>query len=291
MGVKAAQQPEPPSGFNYTEHNCNTEVRPRRSRGRFCGAWTMVGPFDGKYNYVRSRCKSYRCELCGPRKIRHVRKSIVRHAIENRLQRFLTLTLDPKKFPVGVNLIGKISYLKNCWRKMREYIRRKLGKSVCFIAVMELQRNGNPHLHALIGSYLDKAWITSAWQALGGGSFTRIEMADIHRVAAYVSKYISEEGSLVELPDGVRRFSTSRGLPLFECSKPANGWQLAKMPIDRLRARCTGVEIETFDDSGELVSFVAGDLAYIYEPRWGKTNRWKEIAHAVQMSDGVVGSL
>ena len=220
LGVKAAKPPQPSSGLDYTKHNRNSRSQaPKRPRGRHCGAWTMVGSQEGKYHHHRSRCKSYRCGLCGPRKIRRVRKSIVRHAVEHRLQRFLTLTLDPKKFPPDLDLYGKIRYLRDCWSKMRIYMRRKLGKSVQFIAVMELQKNGNPHLHILIGSYLDKTFISESWQALGGGSFTRIEMADIHRVAAYVSKYISDEGSLVELPDGVRRFSTSRGLSLFERTK------------------------------------------------------------------------
>jgi len=160
---------------------------------------------------------------------------------------------------------------------MREYIRRRLGTSVKFIAVMELQRNGNPHLHALVGAYLDKKWITTAWQAVGGGSFTRIEWADIHRVAVYVSKYISDDDSLVDLPNGVRRFSTSRGLALFDRNNNPTGWELAKSPIERLRDRSPHVEDEKYEPDGELVSFVATDRPFIYEPRYRKSNAWREL--------------
>jgi hypothetical protein len=248
-----------PPGFNYTEHNCNT----RRSRklGRHCGRHTLIGPADGQYGHKRSRCKSYACGLCGPRKIRQVRKGIVQRALEHRLQRFLTLTLDPKKLPPGLEVLGKIQYLYGVWRKMRVYLRRKLGKSLVFIAVVELQQNGNPHLHMLVGSYLPKEWISAAWQALGGGSFTRIEYADVHRVAAYISKYVTDGSSLQDLPAGTRRFSTSRGLALFDRSSGKSGWILVRQPIEFWRERSAGIVIEHYeteqDGARSLVSFVA----------------------------------
>jgi hypothetical protein len=156
---------------------------------------------------------------------------------------------------------------------------------------MELQQNGNPHLHVLIGSYLDKTFISESWQALGGGSFTRIEMADIHRVAAYVSKYISDEGSLVELPDGVRRFSTSRGLSLFERTKSETTWKLVRLPIDRLLQRASGIEIEHRSPEGELFLFVAASPPFVYEPRWRKTSMGKEAVWRLRHSSSAEGSL
>jgi hypothetical protein len=111
------------------------------------------------------------------------------------------------------------------------YLSRHLGKSLVFIAVVELQSNGTPHLHLLVGSYIHKSWINTSWQALGGGCATRIEYADVHRVAAYLSKYFTDE-SLRDLPDGTRRFSTSHGLALFERTKSDGSWILSRSPID-----------------------------------------------------------
>jgi len=243
-----------PPGFNYTQHNCN------RRLGRSCGRHTLIGRVDGQYVHKRSRCKSYTCGLCGPRKIRQVRKGIVRRALEHKLQRFLTLTLDPKKFPSDLDVAGKIQYLQGVWRKMRVYLRRKLGKSLVFIAVVELQQNGNPHLHMLVGSYLPKEWISAAWQALGGGSFTRIEYADVHRVAAYISKYVTDE-SLQDLPAGTRRFSTSRGLALFDRSTGKSGWILVRQPIEFWRELSAGIAGEEYETEQEgarrMVWFVA----------------------------------
>jgi hypothetical protein len=71
--------------------------------------------------------------------------------------------------PAGLDVTQKITYLQTVRRKMRVYLARKFQKPLVFIAVVELQGNGIPHLHLLVGSYLPKAWISAAWQSLGGG--------------------------------------------------------------------------------------------------------------------------
>ena len=258
MGLKATKQPQAPSGFNHTKHNCNT--RPQRPKKWYCGKYTLIGLVKGTFSHHRFRCKSYACGRCGPRKIRQVRKRIVQRATERGLQRFLTLTLDPKKLKPGCGTKEKIAFLYTVWRKMRVYLQRKLGKSLIFIAVVELQRNGNPHLHLLVGSYIPKHWISASWQALGGGWATRIEYADVHRVAAYLSKYFTDE-SLRDLPPDTRRFSTSRGLALFERTKGEGGWILVRPPVEYWREHSLGVDAERYETEEEgarsLISFVA----------------------------------
>ncbi len=250
--------PQAPSGFNYTQHNCNTSRRPL---GWGCGKRTLVGLVDGHYHHRRFRCKSYHCARCGPRKIRQVRKRIVQLAIEHRLRRFLTLTLDPQKLPSGLDTAGKIRYLQKTWRKMRVYLTRRLGRSLAFIAVVELQENGNPHLHLLVGSYLPKQWISSAWQSLGGGWATRIQCADLHRVAAYLAKYVTDD-SLRDLPRRTRRFSASKGLALFDRSKGDGAWLLLKTTIEILRESALAVISEEYetepDGARSLAAFTAG---------------------------------
>jgi hypothetical protein len=189
-----------------------------------------------------------------------VRKRIAARAVEHGLQRFLTLTLDPKKLSTEWDVREKIAFLYAIWRKMRVYLQRKLKRSLAFIAVVELQANGNPHLHLLVGSYLPKLWISHAWQALGGGWATRIEHVDVHRVSAYLAKYFTED-SLRELPAGTRRFSTSRGLALFERTQGDGGWILVRVPIEYWRAQSLSVTVEEHeteeDGARALASFVA----------------------------------
>ena len=267
-GGRRLQSSEAPSAFNNTQHKCNT--RERRSKKKNCGRYTLIGSVNQRYSHHRLRCKSYACGLCGPKKIRQVRKRIVQRAVEHALQRFLTLTLDPKKMKHGLSTKEKIVYLYAAWRKMRVYLQRKLGKSLVFIAVLELQGNGNPHLHLLVGSYIPKRWISTSWQALGGGWATRIEYADMHRVAAYLSKYLTED-SLLNLPPRTRRFSTSRGLALFERKKSNGTWIVVRSSIEYWRHVAAEVITERFeteqDGNSTLASFVAVQVPSVLASR------------------------
>src|SRR5215831_7350854 len=107
-----------------------------------CGRYTIVGLVGALYAFHRLFCKRYSCPRCGPRKVRYVRKRIAQRALQYGLRRFLTLTLDPKKLKPGCTLREKVEYLNAVWRKMRVYLQRRLGKSLVFIAVVELQSNG-----------------------------------------------------------------------------------------------------------------------------------------------------
>jgi hypothetical protein len=157
--------------------------------------------------------------------------------------------------------------LHYCKRRARGrcpgFSQRKLGRSLTFISVVELQGNGNPHLHLLIGSYLPKQWISSAWQALGGGWATRIESADLHRVAAYLAKYLTAD-SLRDLPPRTRRFSSSKGLALFDRSKGDGAWLLLKTTIEILRESALAVISEEFeteaDGARSLAAFTADQV-------------------------------
>src|SRR5271165_1755865 len=66
LGAKAAQPPEPPSGFNYTTHKCNgtggrAGSKRRRAIGKNCGKFTLIGKVEGRFKHLRFRCKSYQC--------------------------------------------------------------------------------------------------------------------------------------------------------------------------------------------------------------------------------------
>jgi hypothetical protein len=83
------------------------------------------------------------------------------------------------------------------------------------MALMVLHRSGVPHLHVLFGAFLPQDWLSKAWQAVGGGKIVHIKFADVHRVTAYFSKYLTKD-SLAEIPSGVRRYSCSKGIALWE---------------------------------------------------------------------------
>jgi hypothetical protein len=129
-----------------------------------CGAFTLVGPLadaEGRFSYIRHRCKSYSCPVCGPKKLRRARWRIAQEAQQRRLTRLASLTLDPRRIPQGHSAIA---YLRETWRKMRVSLKRYVGQSIEFIAVVELHKSGIPHLHVLVGAYLPQEWLSDAWQ-------------------------------------------------------------------------------------------------------------------------------
>jgi hypothetical protein len=141
---------EPLSRIYYTEHNCNTES-PRvtedvnqagdvnraggevssaqqRAKKKRCGTMTLFGSHPGrKYSYHRQRCKAYNRGHCRQWKLRRVQRRISSLASQHGLSRFVTLTLNPASLPTAED---PVHYIRYCWRKMREYLKRFKGRGI-----------------------------------------------------------------------------------------------------------------------------------------------------------------
>jgi hypothetical protein len=170
-----------------------------------------------------------------------------------KLRRLLTLTLDPKKLGGA----GPVSYLRYCFAKFRIYLKRKYGEAPQYIAVLEFQKNGNPHLHILIDRFIDTRWIEAIWQRVGGGQQIDIKLVDLHRVSRYLSKYLTKE-MLASAPKRSRRVTTSRGIKLL--GKPEHKthvWMLRKIPIEILFCHLEAVAKDVcLDEENQIESFV-----------------------------------
>jgi hypothetical protein len=221
-----------------------------------CARGTVYGPSrdePGATVYIRADCRKLSCEKCGPIKARKYRAAIAKRAEENKLQRFMTLTIDPKKLEYGVD---SVTYLRNCFSKFRVYLGRKFGETkTSYIAIVELTKRGLAHLHVLIGQYIPQEWISTSWQAVGGGRIVDIRFVDIHRVSAYMSKYVTKD-LLLMVPAKKKRISTSRNIRLFD-KKEKSGFMVSLDGIGFIFERITDGEICNFqfDDDG-LRSFV-----------------------------------
>lgn len=223
-----------------------------------CGSWTIYGPDkESKHiRFVRLKCKSWKCPRCGPKKAKQLRYSTIQAAQGLYLKRLLTLTLDPAKLPTQTD---SIKYLKECWSKFRVYLGRKYRTKVSFIAFMELQSNGRAHLHILVDRYMTQSWVSQAWQSVGGGRIVDIRVVDIHRVALYVSKYLTKN-LLNELPPRVRRYSCSRNIQLFTRPSKDSPWKLIKRPINTLHELMANHSYDQdLNDVGELETFLVFD--------------------------------
>jgi hypothetical protein len=221
-----------------------------------CGTMTLIGTARERTGdkrqmcFRRLNCKCWDCARCGKRKAKRYRRAIMTNAEKLQLRRFVTLTLDPAKV-VG----DPVAYLRGCWAKLRTYCRRKFGPGVQFISVLEWQQNGTPHLHLLVDRWIEWKWLQNVWEALGGGHFVNIKFVDLHRVAAYLSKYLTKE-LLLSAPKGTRRITSSRHIQLLEKPPSSHEWSMKRVPIlslfERYSAIATAIE---FDNDVGLISF------------------------------------
>jgi hypothetical protein len=174
-----------------------------------------------------------------------IKARIAELASEHGLTRLATFTLDPQRLPHGAR---SDRYLRNNWRKMRVKLERKFGGALKFIAFLEFQKSGLAHLHVLFGIFIPQAWLSEAWQAVGGGKIVDIRYIEIQRVAGYLTTYLAGKKiahTLSLLPLRARIFTTSRGLRLSGRPK-ASGWWLRRRHIKYLRSHSSDVTKERY---------------------------------------------
>jgi len=146
---------------------------------------------------------------------------------------------------------------------MRVYLARRYGKSVDFIAILEFQKSGVAHLHLLVGIFIPQRWLSEAWQSVGGGKLVDIRYVDVHRVAAYLTRYLAGEKiehTLSLLPPRARIFGTSRSILLWG-KKEKCGWWMVRKSIEYLRDCAKAVENEKFE-SADCVTCIVQRLIY-----------------------------
>ena len=166
------------------------------------------------------------------------------------MQRLVTLTLDPQKVEGD-----PVIYLRITFNKLRTYLRRRFGTAPKYIAVLEFHQNGNPHLHILIDRFIEQAWLSSAWDALGGGRIVDVRFVDLHRVSRYLSKYLTVE-LLLTAPRGIRRVTCSRGIVLLERPSAGHRWRVLRTTISYLYSHLFPVVVRLhYDENGILTSF------------------------------------
>ena len=219
---------------------------------KFCGRWGYFNKEKGVW--VPFYCKGNRCKnpVCveqrRARRIRIFDAMVVEHG----MTRFFTLSLDPKKFMSREQAWEEVSHL---WIKFRHRLAREYG-GVRFVAVLEAQGNGYPHVHGLFNKYVDLRWIRKHWQEVGGGFQCDIELVREGEIGKYLSKgesmakYLGKQYTDIAqyLDHGQRAFWRSKGLKVSFESKPEESeWELVKRNI--------------FNESGNLLDIYAeGDI-------------------------------
>ena len=249
-----------PSGGEAAVPSSLDPVRSNRNRPThrkpYCGQFTLAGQSltTQQTQFQRLNCKSWGCSHCGPRRARRYKHSIRATAERLKLQRFITLTLDPEKIEGD-----PVVYLRETFNKLRTYLRRKFGSAPQYIAVLEFHENGKPHLHILIDRFIEQAWLSIAWESVGGGRIVDIRFVDVHRVSRYLSKYLTVD-LLLSAPKGVRRVTCSRGIVLLERAGNTHSWRLLRTNITHLFSRLFLLVVSLqYDEDGILSAFVVSN--------------------------------
>jgi hypothetical protein len=230
-------------------------------RGKHCARWTLKGidlrtPRRGTPNvnrYWRLNCNCWECSYCGPIKAKRYKAAIRDIAERFALNKFLTLTLDPKRLSKDED---PIRYIKSAFADFRVYLFRKFkksGKKINYISVLELhqgggENHGKPHLHILLDTYIDQRWISEAWQAVGGGHRVWIEQVSVKNASRYLSKYLSKE-MLLSAPKKTRRITCSRSITLMPrlVGPKHYRWMMRKLPIQFLYEFLSTPDLDQFE--------------------------------------------
>jgi hypothetical protein len=132
---------------------------------------------------------------------------------------------------------------------MRVSLERKFGRALPFIAILEFQESGLAHFHILFGVFIPQAWLSEAWQSVGGGKIVDIRYVEIRRVSAYVTTYLTSKKiahTLNLLPRRARIFTTSRSLRLSGATN-SSGWWLNRRNIQYLREHSSDPTKERYE--------------------------------------------
>lgn len=238
---------------------------PVEQKGSTCGVMTMRGSNLTESVYARLDCKCWRCKKCGPKKAGRYKHAIRNEAERHGLNRFVTLTLDPKNLEPGVD---PVRHLRKAFDALRHEWKRKFGQPIKYICVLEFHKNGLPHLHLVVDRYMPFKWVSLTWQKCGGGQHVHLKgNIKLNAVSRYLAKYLTKD-LLLDAPVGARRVTVSRGIILNpKSAKPStHKWERLKINIRdafrRLQSVARDVEVDT---ENALKSFIGPPVRFVLE--------------------------
>jgi hypothetical protein len=196
-------------------------VRKEHRHGRragSCGGLSLVGVDGATAAVYPLRCGCWRCPKCGSRKVKYTRERI-RGGLGLGRTRFLTLTS-----PGQESVVDSLELLARRWKAFHRRLTRRVGH-IEYLAVVELQKRGSPHLHVLVrGPLVSGVWVRQAAVAVGFGKQSDIRPAP-PGIAGYLTKAIGPNTSGDLLPAHFRRVRWSAGWSLPLPRRFRRAWQ------------------------------------------------------------------
>jgi len=198
------------------------EIHKSKSRIN-CGKFTIFHAHQDNslitISRTKSRCKSYTCPTC--RRTNYLR---LRHRVlANFTKANYTFWTFSKQKPQDLTPKFLHDFLIE-WRLFFNHL-RKFYPKLNFIRILEISPSGQPHFHVLFNQFVSFHTVNRLWKHYTGGCHTQFERVDSHRVAFYITKYVTKASNTeISYEDiiflaGIRRFEASKFL-LLKLSKP-----------------------------------------------------------------------
>lgn len=146
---------------------------------------------------------------------------------------FLTLTYDQ-------NTNSKAFCFNMLKSNIREFIRllRKRYKKIQYFWIIELTKNGYPHIHIIFDRYAHWKIINAIWRGVTDSYITYIKQIPSSAVAGYLTKYLTRQSKHTEYQFAIifknvdRLYGNSRDFFSIKVIKTDSGWLLISLSLD-----------------------------------------------------------
>ena len=189
-----------PDLLDYPYNTMNRSYKSCHGRYSFRLSESSVPPVIER---MRLFCDRWSCYYCGPQKAELLRDGIINAFLSHKLQRHMTLTLDPSTTPEDS---CPFKIIKTAWGRFYHYLRRKHSGRLKYLWVLGIDESGRPHLHFLLNTVLPVKLISKSWQKRGGGSVIHTGKAwGINKFADYLACNLLSPGlSLLFIPSALQ---------------------------------------------------------------------------------------
>lgn len=169
----------------------------------------MVGyTKDNRLIVVPMLCKSWACPRCRGGKLLYW-FNLVKAAQPTRL---ITLSCNQNSTDTPAN---SFDVMTKAWTVFVRKVRAKFGKDFQFLKSWELHKSGFPHLHIIAKGqkYIPQHWISTTWEALGGGRVVHISRCKSAASSiGYLTRHMDKDlARTCRAFPGRRLISVSRG--------------------------------------------------------------------------------
>jgi len=168
-----------------------------------CPKGTILLSHPGAVKPVPAFCAKWNCPECGPRKARRLRSRL---SLTNP-SRLITLTL---RHDARVSPADQLRIANRAWSILWRRLRRRFGaRAVGYAKIVELTKQGTPHLHIIATvPFIAQTWLAAAWNELTGSFIVDIRRVKSSRgISGYLTAYLTKA---LLVPPGMRKWSAAR---------------------------------------------------------------------------------